>query len=148
MKKLFILAFAFTLGASAQAQFKPRAAFDFFPGGYNTKTIQPVAPSTGMDQSVAVMSYGTFRVRIGADYRFKRFSAYFDQHVYMVKDQSFTFRPLQVDWYAGFKYRIGTNIHIQVEHLCIHPVASDRQNLIFQPRVLGGYNMLSINYGY
>jgi hypothetical protein len=91
--------------------------------------------------------YGDFRVRVGGEYKHKKFSAYFDQHVYMDKAAGFTFQPLQAEWYVGASYNIKSKLTVKLEHVCIHPVVSSG-TYQYQSRMYGGYNMFSLSYGY
>ena len=102
MKILFI-SLAVIAGLSAQAQFKPKAAFDYFPSGHLEKVVMPVSASTGMNGIESVVDYGNFRVRIGAEYQVKKWTAYFDQNIYMEKSSGISFQPLQAEWFAGVK---------------------------------------------
>lgn len=131
----------------AFGQFKPRGAFDYFVGSHSIMLEQSMPAYTGLTEWETAMTYGTMRVRIGADYTIKRFTAFFDQEVYMNKSQNISFQPLQAVWYAGAKFRIVENVHLKFEHQCIHPVVSN-DSYDKQVRMYGGYNMFSISYGY
>lgn len=144
MKRLFI-SLAVIAGMSAQAQFKPKAAFDYFPSGYVQKVIMPLSSTTGINQIESVIDYGNFRVRIGAEYQVKKWTAYFDQNIYMEKSSGVSFQPLQAEWFVGVKYEIVKGLVAKYEHLCIHPIQTD--NIIITT-VYGGYDMVSISYGY
>jgi hypothetical protein len=145
--KSVILSAVMLFALSTSAQLKPRAAFDYFPRPYTVKVVTPLPATMGITEWESLVSYGSFRVRVGADYTYWRLSAYFDQHVYMNKARDITFQPLQAEWYAGIKFHITGNVLLKFEHLCIHPVVSDRSYHV-QTRVYGGYNMFSISYGY
>ncbi|MBV5348867.1 hypothetical protein JZU61_04325 [bacterium] len=145
--KAIALSVLLLLCASAFGQFKPRAAFDYFPGTYHVRFVQSLPASTGLDEWATTKNYGSFRVRMGADYTYKRLTAYFDQYVYMDKSEGISFQPLQAEWYAGMKFRISDGLHLRFEHLCIHPILSSG-SYITQIRMYGGYNMVSISYGY
>ena len=54
------------------------------------------------------------------------------------------FTPIVIDYFVGVKYPIMKNLMINYEHLCRHPIA-DTQSL---SRQYGGYDMLSVSYGY
>lgn len=144
MKRLFI-SLAVIAGMSAQAQFKPKAAFDYFPTGYRQKVVMPLPASTGMNEIESIVDFGNFRVRIGAEYQIKKVSVYFDQSIYMNKAQNVAFVPLQAEWYAGMKYEIVKGVSLKYEHLCIHPIQT---NGGIKTGAYGGYNMISIGYGY
>ncbi len=144
MKRLFI-SLAVIAGMSAQAQFKPKAAFDYFPSGYREKVSMPVSVCTGMNEIESVVDYGNFRVRIGAEYQVKKWTAYFDQNIYMIKSSGISFQPLQAEWFAGVKYEIVKGLVAKYEHLCIHPIQT---NGGIKTGAYGGYNMISIGYGY
>lgn len=147
MKKLLIPIFL-VMVSMANAQLKTRAAFDYFSTGNRLIMSQSSRTPSGVESTesiINIMEYGSFRVRTGADYTIKRFTAYFDQSVYMKLSKT-SFSPLQAEWYVGVKYNITSKINLQVEHLCIHPVSP---RLLGQGvRLYGGYNMISINYGY
>jgi len=145
--RFYLLLTCLLIGITAFGQLKPRASFDYFIGGYSTKNVKSLSTSTGMVEADALMRYGYFRTRIGAEYTVNRLSLYFDNYLYMNKSINISFRPLQSEWYAGIKFKIYNSIHIKYEHLCIHPVISDGSYEL-QTRLYGGYDMVSISYGY
>ena len=136
MKKLLIFISCLAIPYLAYAQFKPRAAFDYFPNGYNTQL--------NSNTWTIIVPKGRFRIRTGADYSVKGVAGYFDQTVYMNEGRGGTFAPLQAEWYVGIKYTI-RGITVRAEHLCIHPIGTSGFNEVKQ---YGGYNMVSIGYGY
>ena len=144
MEKLLLIILSLAFPLSMQAQFKPRAAFDYFPNGYNTQLSLPVPATSGLDLWNITVPKGHFRVRTGADYSVRGVTGYFDQTVYMNEGRGGTFLPLQAVWYVGVKYtRWG--LTVKAEHLCIHPIGASGMDGIKQ---YGGYNMVSIGYGY
>lgn len=148
MKKVIITALAFLAFSEAKAQFKPRASIDYFLNAYNVKVSEQInIPGYGPFENSIIATYGSFRVRVGGEYRFKRFSAYFDQNVYMNKAQNISFQPLQAEWYTGVKFHIAKELSLKAEHMCMHPILSD-VSVKATPRVYGGYNMISLSYGY
>lgn len=128
-------------------QLKPKFSFDYFMGNYDIKIVTPILIDENLQEYSAKMDYGNFRVRIGADYEFKHFSVYFDQSIFMNKSKNITFQPLQAEWYAGAKIKIYKKIYFQYEHMCVHPIISNN-TFEKQSKIYGGYNMLSISYGY
>lgn len=148
MKKILLILLSLFSTNLSSAQFKPRASIDYFLEGYNMKVYENIQiPGIGVFENSVISRYGRFRVRIGGEYRIKRLGLYFDQNVYMIKANSIFYRPLQAEWYTGAKFYITNDISIKAEHLCMHPIMSDvlsKNN----SRVYGGYNMISISYGY
>ncbi len=125
------------LSAAIQAQkLKPKFALDYF-------TTNSVVFSSTKD--AFQYTYPNYRVRMGCDLTYKKFTLYFDQHIYMKSVAITKFDPYQAYWYVGCNYKVSKNIKISYEHLCIHPItyfSIPRDNLF------GGYNMISISYGY
>ena len=144
MRTLFLASILF-ISINSYSQLKYRGAFDYFIGGYNTSIKQP-SQYNDFDYN-ASMNYGNYRIRVGADYKIKKISLFFDQFVYMSKPSGVSFKPVQAEWYAGIRYNITKEIRVEFEHLCIHSVQS---NIGYDPQAkqYGGYNMISINYGY
>jgi hypothetical protein len=144
MKRIVLLMLSLAFLYTANAQFKPRIAFDYFTNGYNERMVIPVPTSTGMSEFTIDNAKGNFRIRTGADYSFRGMTAYYDQAIYMNKSRGVTFDPLQAEWYAGVKYtRWG--LTMKAEHLCIHPIGTYGVERIAR---YGGYNMISVGYGY
>lgn len=142
---LLILFLLTTLTASAQ-RFYPKGSLDYFVGGNELAITQTVIDQTGTTIFEFPFSYGYFRARIGAEFKYRGFSAYFDQKIYMNKSVNISFRPLQAEWYAGISYTIFSKIKLTYEHLCIHPINSGSYA---QPiKLYGGYDMFSISFGY
>jgi len=124
------------------AQFKPRGSVDYFIGGYQTRNSEHITFSEGFLTQTANCSYGNYRIRIGADYQYKQFSVFFDQHTYMLYDKGFT--PVVTDYFCGIKYRVTKEIEAKYEHLCRHPTDAAES----LSRQFGGYDMVSVSYGY
>ena len=147
MKTLLITALILFMSCKAFSQFTPKASFDYFATGYNTKTAVQADPSVSNERTEMIMRYGSFRVRIGGEYAIKKLSVHFEQHVYMNKAKNVTFAPTQAEWYAGVKYKFTDKIMVKYEHMCTHPVGSDGSQAT-QTSLYGGYNMISVSYGY
>ena len=144
-----MLVFVALVGLPSFGQLKPRAALDYYFGGYNTKAVITPPAYYGKKEAYIVMRYGSYRLRIGADYAIKKFPALaltFDQHVYMNRLRGLSFQPKQAEWYVGAKLTV-KKITFKFEHLCIHAVTGDGSYEL-QTRLYGGYNMLSVSYGY
>lgn len=135
--KTTIIVLLLILSISVSAQLNPKIAFDYFPNNYVVK----IAAAT----SGATNYYGMFRVRVGADYSIKKLTVYFDQKVYMNKASGISFRPMQAEWYVGLRYSVTDKIKIGYEHLCIHPIEA---YAVYHSKVYGGYDVISISYGY
>lgn len=131
----------------AVAQLTPRAAFDYFAGGYDVKVVENRYYLGTQYENQIIIPHGEFRARVGADYRFKNVSVFFDQHIYMLKAQNITFQPLQATWFAGIEYHFTNEIKLKYEHMCTHSVITDG-SANTQIKMYGGYNMFSISYGY
>lgn len=144
MKKNIIFLALFS-AIAAQAQFKPKAAVDYFNKGYRQKVIMPLPTSTGQKNIESIVNYGEFRLRMGAEYKYKDFSAYLDQNIYMDKASGVTFTPLQAEWFAGLKVEIKKGLFLKYEHYCIHPIETDGN---IKTNVYGGYDLISLSYGY
>lgn len=144
MKRLVLLALSLAFLYPTNAQFKPRIAFDYFTNGYNERIVIPVPPSTGMNEFAIDDAKGNFRIRTGADYSFLGITAYYDQAIYMNKARGAMFSPLQAEWYAGAKYTLW-GLTVKAEHLCIHPIGTFG---VERMKRYGGYNMISVGYGY
>lgn len=135
--KTTIIVLLLILSISVSAQLNPKIAFDYFPKNYGIKVTTPSAE--------IINYYGLFRVRLGADYTIKKFTVFFNQNVYMNKYSGITFRPLQAEWFAGLSYSITAKVKVTYEHLCIHPILTDGKS---QTKIFGGYDVISISYGY
>jgi hypothetical protein len=138
MKKLIILLLLVEATAAAQIKVNPRIALDVFTTPYLLKV-------QGADLNYNIVDYGTFRARIGAEASYRRFAIGFTQHVYMRHWNSFTFRPMQAEWFVNASFRLTDKLKLSVEHLCVHPVRTDGVRNV---EVFGGYNMVSVSYGY
>lgn len=139
MKKFFFIALLL-LPTVAFSQLKPRIAFDYFPGGYNTQLNIPVALSCGAQEWNVDVPRGNFRIRIGADYSI----FYFDQSIYMNKGIGASFNPIQAEWAVGIKYKY-KGLTFRFEHLCIHPIGNSGIEAV---KIYGGYDMISVGWGY
>jgi hypothetical protein len=141
--KTIIITLFLILSISASAQLNPKIAFDYFP----YKSEIRMANFYAQSGNAAYISHynGMFRVRVGADYSIKKFTIYFDQKVYMNKASGVSFRPLQAEWFAGLSYSITAKVKVTYEHLCIHPILTDGKD---QTKIFGGYDVISISYGY
>lgn len=131
-----VLLFFISIGYSQKIQ--PKIAVDYFPKEYNLKFQNPLR-----DISFTVY-HGDFRTRLGGEFIYKKASVYFDQHIYM-KYSDKSFDPTEAYWYVGAKYST-KYIKIQFEHLCIHPINTYSSQ--YRTKYYGGYNTISISYGY
>jgi hypothetical protein len=144
MKKVLFL--LLLISNIVSAQFKPKIAVDYFIGGFSEKTIiQVVDGSMKHDNSIFIRN-GEMRIRTGADYKYKGLTAYFDQHIYMDKSKGIVFQPLSARWFVGLKYKVTKDITFNYEHLCIHPIQTDNNDT--RSKIYGGYDMISVSYGY
>jgi hypothetical protein len=90
--------------------------------------------------------YGQFLTRTGLDFNFGPFTLYFDTNIYMNKStNSASFAPNLAEFYSGLKIDITNKIALKVEHLCIHSLRSWGNDA---PNLYGGYNKISLSYGY
>lgn len=140
MKKFFFTALLL-LPTVAFSQLKPRIAFDYFPGGYNT---QLYISDLGVD-----VPRGDFCIRTGAEYSILNMARvpmmfYFDQSVYMNKGRGANFNPIQAEWAVGIKYKY-KGLTFRFEHLCIHPIGNSGIEAV---KIYGGYDMISVGWGY
>lgn len=138
MKKIIV--FLLLVSAQLSAQFTPKASFDYFVGGYGIRTTDKLTARS------STVSYGNFRIRVGAEYAIKKLSAYFDQNVYANKGADISFSPIQAEWFVGVKFSLTKKINFKYEHLCTHPILSDWNPI--ENRLYGGYDMISVSYGY
>lgn len=136
MKKLIILLLLVEATAAAQIKVNPRIAVDVFTTPYQMKLQN--------SNTNYIVNYGTFRARVGAEVTYKSFAAGFSQNVYMEKGRN-AFRPLQAEWFVNVSFKLTDKIKVSIEHLCVHPVRSDGIERI---EMFGGYNMISVSYGY
>lgn len=116
---------------------QPKIAVDVFDSNHLTFESPMTNESFNVYQ-------GNFRTRIGADLSYKNATLYFDQHLYMQR-LGIQFDPTEAYWFAGAKYRIN-KFEIKAEHLCIHPVNTYSNR--WRAKYYGGYNMISVSYGY
>lgn len=137
MRIITVILLLFGLSVSAQ-RIQPKIAVDYFTNKYDLKFDNPNT------NDVFTVQQGNFRTRIGAELSYKKASIYFDQHLYMNKVGS-QFDPTEAYWYAGAKYK-WKFIDFKFEHLCIHPINTYSNQ--YRSRYYGGYNMISISYGY
>jgi len=135
--KLIIL-LLFPVFSFGQIKFQPKIATDFFYPEYHLTFQNP------MNNSVFTVDQGDVRTRLGLEASYKKFSVYFDQHLYMDYAGG-QFDPNTAYWYAGAKYK-WKFLDFKFEHLCIHPI--NTYSMQYRPRYYGGYNMISISYGY
>lgn len=134
--KILLLILLPIFGFSQKIQ--PKIAVDYFVGGYHYRVDNP------MSNTVFSIDHGNCRARIGAEFSYKQASVYFDQHVYM-KNSGLSFDPTQAYWWVGASY-FWRQIKIKYEHECIHPINTYSGQ--YRSKYYGGYDMVSISYGY
>lgn len=135
-----IITFIFLLlASSAFAQkIQPKIAVDYFQRKYHLTFENPNT------NDVFSVYHGDFRTRLGAELTYKKASIYFDQHLYMNKS-GLSFDPTQAYWYVGATYK-WKFLNFKAEHLCIHPISTYSNQ--WRTKYYGGYNMISVSYGY
>lgn len=137
MKLLIVILLLITSVVYGQ-KVQPKIAVDFFPREYHLTFQNP------MNNSVFSVDHGDFRTRLGAEFTYKKASAYFDQHIYMDYAGG-AFDPTQAYWYVGVTYK-WKFFNFKAEHLCVHPISTYSNQ--WRTKYYGGYNMISVSYGY
>lgn len=137
---LILTLFIVTLVVDAQT-FQPKVAIDLAPRGYTFTSYADPTPQ--------FWTFGNVRTKVGLEFSYKSFSIETDNHVYMQKDGfrdfDYQFDPTRIDFYMRINYRISKLANLRIEHLCVHPIHSDR--IILLP-INKGHTSIGISYGY
>lgn len=140
-----ILIFIVSINMSGQT-LQPKVAFDYFPNslGYTFMVNNELA------------ELGRYRTRVGIDFignipinkpfiKDIKYNVFTDIHTHMnFANRGLRFDPKIVNFYIGanLSYK---KFKIEYKHLCVHPTKSHTSIPI---QVYGGYDMISISYGY
>ena len=135
--KLTVLFILLAVTCFAQ-KFQPKIAVEFFYPEYHIQFQNP------MNNTVYGVDMGDIRTKLGGEFTYKKASVYFDQHLYMDYAGA-QFDPVQAYWFVGATYTY-KSIKFKYEHECIHPINTYSNQ--WRTRFYGGYDMISISYGY
>jgi len=146
MKKIIFVLFLLVSVSVSSQEFKPKVAFDYFPTkrGCTFKVGDEIA------------FLGDYRTRIGLDFTGKvpinknfvrdlTYTAFTDIHTYMdFANRGVQFSPNLVNFYIGVNLSY-KKFKLEYKHLCVHPTKVDGRKSL---DVYGGYDMVSLSYGY
>ena len=87
-----------------------------------------------------------FKFRTGLEMKYKKVSAYYDSS-FLCEYKGTSFAPKQAIFEIGASYEVIKNIKVGASHCCLHPLHSDSDHA-YNGGVFGGYNQITISYGY
>ena len=145
MKKLLILSILSILWIApifGQLEVLPKAGIEYAFGrsGFDFISYDPMA-----SHYPYAYDFGDYRAKTAIEFRYKRFSAEFDNHVYMYKGRDYMFQPTRIDFHVDVRYNITNKISFGVGHLCMHPIQTAGA---YMQEFSGGYSIVGISYGY
>lgn len=150
---LIALLFCNAFSWNNEIEIKPRVGFGMFFNNYTTvsKLDKYVVVDVSENYSAATQNslndYGKFKSTLGVDIKYNDFTLYFTNYLYVdINTKRKSFSPNLFEFYSGIKYQLLSNVSINYQHLCIHPVSVDGKE--FSAKLYGGYNLIEITFGY
>jgi hypothetical protein len=139
MKKLLIMLVFLSQAAYSQFEIRPKVGLDYAIGLGTFDFVMHEA------YQVYTYDFGNIRAKTALEFRYRNFSAEFDNHIYMRKGARYMFNPLRIDFKAEMAYHMTDKIKLSAGHLCIHPVITIGEALY---QFSGGHTVIGISYGY
>lgn len=152
MKKIFILSVLIFCALTVKAQFFPKAMVKYsFNENYTENCVTDSKLIPNLNGGITTLpdnkiSLPHLSIKLGAEYKYHKLSAYFNNTIWIVPQGLTKYQPEIEKFDIGLNFYVTDKIKLNFEHCCIHNIETPKY--INNHPLTGGYNQISISYGY